>query len=454
MTAVAPPAFDGRIGVARRDVTPPPGIHQNTWGPAVARRSTGAHRPLTLTALAIRDGEDEPLVLIALDGSGWRTADDEWHVRSAAVDAAGGDGARVLLALSHTHSAPPLGREFEQPGAKLLPAYLDALRAAAGDATRDALAGGVDAQIEWRYGRCDVAAVRDLVHGGRRLVGYAPTEEADDTVLVGRVTAADGTSLATIVNYACHPTTLAWQNTISSPDYVGAMRETVEEHTRGAPCLFLLGAAGDHAPREQYVGDVAIPDRHGRALGHAVLATLETLPAPGHALELAPVVESGAPLAPWRPVRRSRSSRIEAGVAEVDLPLRALPTLAELAERWAGIDEHSLQERLRRAQRRFDVLGDRERVAYPVWTWRVGDALVVAHGGEAYSALQRELRRRHPGRAIVVANLTNWSAPFYLPPAELFDDPGAYAVWQSAFERGCLEALIEASDAAIARLLA
>lgn len=66
----------------------------------------------------------------------------------------------------------------------------------------------------------------------------------DDTVTVARVTTDDGTLLASIVNYACHPTTLAWDNTLISPDYIGAMREVVERDT-GAPCLFLQGACGE-----------------------------------------------------------------------------------------------------------------------------------------------------------------------------------------------------------------
>ena len=34
-----------------------------------------------------------------------------------------------------------------------------------------------------------------------------------------RVTDEAGQALATVVNYACHPTTLAWQNTLISPDF-------------------------------------------------------------------------------------------------------------------------------------------------------------------------------------------------------------------------------------------
>ena len=47
-----------------------------------------------------------------------------------------------------------------------------------------------------------------------------------------------------MVNYACHPTTLAWENTLISPDFPGAMREVVERAT-AAPCVFLQGASGD-----------------------------------------------------------------------------------------------------------------------------------------------------------------------------------------------------------------
>mgnify|MGYP006172841585 CR=1 FL=1 len=38
----------------------------------------------------------------------------------------------------------------------------------------------------------------------------------------------DGLTLGTIVNYACHPTTLAWENRDISPDYIGAMREVID----------------------------------------------------------------------------------------------------------------------------------------------------------------------------------------------------------------------------------
>src|SRR5690606_7871979 len=104
--------------------------------------------------------------------------------------------------------------------------------------------------------------------------------------------------IATIINYACHPTTLAWDNRLISPDYVGAMRETVEAYTH-APCLFLQGASGELAPAEQYTGNTGTADKHGRSLGYSVLAVLEAMPPPGTELSFVRIVESGAPLAVW-----------------------------------------------------------------------------------------------------------------------------------------------------------
>lgn len=43
------------LGVAQTDITPPVGISANPWGKSSSALSTGVHRPLTATAIAIRD---------------------------------------------------------------------------------------------------------------------------------------------------------------------------------------------------------------------------------------------------------------------------------------------------------------------------------------------------------------------------------------------------------------
>ncbi|WP_116952577.1 hypothetical protein [Jiangella endophytica] len=447
-------AFTGLAAVARRDVTPPPGIRARNWGPAVTDVAAGVHRPLTLTALALASGREAPLVLIAIDGTWWRRVVDERRVRAAVLDGLALPEDRLLVALSHTHAGPVLCADDDGlDGGALVPAYLDRLAAAAVDAGREAVAGLEPAVLEWAAGRCSLAADRELDLAGTAVVGANPAATADDTVLAGRLTAVPGGRvLGTVVNYACHPTTLAWQNRLISPDYVGAMRETVETAT-GAPCLFLQGASGELAPAEQYTGDVAVADRHGAALGHAVLSALAGLPPAGTALTLTEVVESGAPLAVWRPRPSASSPALAAHVSAAELPVRPLSTLAELEHEWAGIDPRSRDERLRRArQLREGYLDGGATVAHPVWAWRLGDALLVAHPGEAYSRLQRDLRARFPGRPVLVLNLTNGPGFVYLPTREAYRR-GAYQAWQTPLAAGALDLLTSHAGSVLAELL-
>ena len=446
------PGFAGAIGVARRDITPPAGIFFRIWGPATEDVSTGTHRPLTLTALALRaDGDRPPCVLIAADLGWWQDSADEWHIRGAVLDRLGLDPAHVLLHLSHTHAGPCTYRgDAHRPGGQLIQPYLDAVRDAAVAASEEAVAAAVPATLAWATGRSSVAGNRDLPEDGRYVVGYNPAVPADDTVLVGRVADERGTVLAILVNYACHPTTLAWQNTLVSPDFPGAMREVVEAAT-GAPCLFLQGASGDLAPREQYTGDTTVADRHGRSLGHAVLAALTEMPEPGTELSCLRIVESGAPLAVWGPgpselPRHARATRIDVPVA-----LKAdLPSLDELEAGWAEIDPLSRVERLRRARNLRESYGSGPDASHPLWVWRLGDVAVVAQPGELYSAFQQELRARFPGLAVVVLNIANAPGSVYLPPAGLYGED-IYPVWQTLLAQGSMERVLDAAAAELSK---
>ena len=453
----APPAgFSGIIGVSRRDITPPSGINARNWGAATCDLAQGVHRPLLATALTLQAAADQPpLVLIALDLGWWRDRDDEAIVRHGVLDALGLPEERLIMALSHTHAGPCISLlNADRPGGQLIRPYLEALRDACVQAIKEALSRATQAQLSWGLGRCTLASNRDLpdTRHARFLTGYNPDAVADDTLLVGRITTDDRRILATLVNYACHPTTLAWENTLISPDYVGAMREVIEAHTDSAPCLFLQGASGELAPREQYTGDVAVADRHGRALGWACLATLEAMPSPGMRLGFDAVVESGAPLAVWREVPWRAPNDLAAVQSSVALPLKPeLQSLAEIEAQLARTDDPVILERLRRRWGVRRIVGAGDAWAMPIYAWRIGDALLVAQPNEAYSWFQQELRRRFSPRALAVLNLSNGSCG-YLAPAALYAED-IYAVWQSPFAVGGLEALAKRATAVLGSLL-
>ncbi|MBI4580264.1 MAG: hypothetical protein HY718_11215 [Planctomycetes bacterium] len=290
-------------------------------------------------------------------------------------------------------------------------------------------------------------------HNPRVVCGYNPGNPADDTVLVGRITDdANGRIIGTIVNYACHATTLAWDNKLLSPDFVGATREVVERHTGGAPCAFLQGASGELSPREQYVGDIAIAEGNGRWLGYAALAALESMLPPRTALQYTGVVESGAPLATWGRVPHEPSTVIAAEMIQVPLPLKPWKTEAEIQQEAAACTDRVMAERLIRKLRVRQAVGMGSTCEQPAWIWRVGDALIVGHPNEAYSAFQMALRRRFEGRAVAVMNLVNGCVG-YLSPPELHD-LDIYQVWQCPFDRTALELLIDSCAQCMSALLA
>jgi hypothetical protein len=445
--------FRGRIGVAQADITPPVGIYARSWGAAKHDVAEGIHRPLQLTCVTFASESDpnNPLVLVGLDLMTWRTREDERSVRDAIFERVP-DESRVMFCLTHNHAAPSARRDdATKPGGHLIEPYFQLLRDAASGAFHKAHQHATSATLTWAYGQCDLATNRDLSEpGGKRVVcGFNPEVRADDMLLVGRITSNDGHVLTTIVNYACHPTTLAWENKLISPDYVGAMRELVQSHTH-APVLFLQGASGELAPAEQYTGDTSIADRHGRRLGHAVLSAMEAMPAPGKALTYAGVVESGAPLGVWKQMDAPVSTTLAARQVMVELPLKPMPSLAELEAQWQRESDPVLKERLWRKRAVRRTVGDGATTQMPLWIWRLGDSFLVGHPNEAYSLLQTSLREQLKPHAVAVMNLVNGSAG-YLPPADLYDRD-IYQVWQSPFARRSLETLIEAAKATIASL--
>lgn len=453
-----PSLFTGRIGVARVDITPPVGIYARNWGAAAHDVADSIHRPLSLTALTIRGHAGEsPLVLVDADLGFWTALDRFHRLRAQVLEELQLDSSRFIFAMTHTHASPHLCDVAEgMAGGDLLEEWLALLAPATVRVVREALAAEHDSTLDWNWGRCQLAATRDLPDptpgSSRRLCGYDPGVPADQTLLVGRVCDPSGRIRATLVNYACHPTTLAWSNHAISPDFIGAMRETMEAANPGSLAFFLQGTSGELAPRYQYVGDGAVPDRHGRQLGYAALATLEDMEPAGTRLAFDRVVESGAPLAVWTHQACEASTAVAASQSSVNLPLKPdLPTAEELDRQYRSCDDRALAERLRRKRNLRRVLGEGPSFAMPVWAWRIGNAVIVGCMAEAYSMAQTSLRAKFPDSHVVCMNLINGTIG-YLPPADRYG-LDLYQVWQSPFERGCLERYLETAARLIERLL-
>lgn len=435
------PAFRGKFGVARRDISPPPGIYSRNWGAAKTDIATSLHRPLTVTALIIQEeAGGDPLALIALDLGWWRSAEEETLLGNA-VMTCGIKPGHYMLALSHTHSGPVFCRgESEKPGGELIDSYLRHLEKQVSEATTEALQAVRPGLLEVATGKCGLAGNRDLPDPDkdRLIVGWNPDLPADDTLLVGRVSDEAGNCLATIANYACHPTILAWENTSISPDFIGAMREVVETET-AAPCLFLQAASGELSPRHQYVGDPKVADRAGRCLGHAVLGVNYEMLLPGDELAFEGSLESGASLAIWSVRQRPTiSNSIAVRDLAIEHPLKqGFPSVEELQEQIAACTDRVLGERLQRRLLHRKSLGDSTATRRVHHLWRVGDILLISIPDEAYSEMQMELRQTAGKSPVLLATVTNGSRGYLSPHHSYAAD--SYAAGQSPYAAGCFE---------------
>lgn len=492
-----------RIGVARCDITPPVGIYHRMWGAATHERSAGVHRPLTATALLMGSlkiisldhclfGETEmqliraTMAAVANENSSTTTsrlvrlADDP--ELEAALSARKDPFDHTLFTFTHTHGAGLMSLDRAYlPGGELIEPYLRDLGRKCARLLAEAAANRPEAHISYGYGRCSLATNRDFWDEERKqfVCGFNPSASADDTVLVGRITSDTGELLATFVNYACHPTTLAWENELISPDYIGAMREVIERETTTpgkspAPCIFLQGASAELGPREGFVGDVQVADRNGRQLGYAALAAMTDLTSlPASFVYQGPKV-SGATLGTWlqrtaSPKRVAEMSRTQLEERIIELPYRTdRPSRDEVAavlveqERQkqlalaagddaAARDAHALIERQTRMLRRIDEL-PQGNYPYKIHAWRLGDAIWLGVRGELYSRLQTELRRRFAPTPIIVITLVDGWGPSYVVPQETYGQ-GLYQESIAVLAPGAFEKIIEACDELIQELL-
>jgi Neutral/alkaline non-lysosomal ceramidase. len=434
--------FTGRFALGEADITPPVDIYARNWGAAAHDRAEGVHRPLMMQALVIGGQQaDDLLVLLTADLGWWKNQSDERYIRHALLKDTGLQPHQLLFCLSHTHAGPSICRDdADKPGGAHIAPYLEKIREVAVTLIRTCQQRMQPATLTWGYGTCDLATNRDLLQDGSYWVGFNPGKKADPTVLVGCIRDDSGKVLGTVVNYACHPTTLAHNNRLLSPDYVGAMRELVSTATE-APCLFLQGASGELAPREQYVADTGVADSHGRKLGYAVLAALESL-LPNHTrLALTGSLTSGAPLAIWEYEPDKAETALSGRIVNITVDLKELPSLRDIQAEWAHCPDRVLKDRLWRKLNTRRAVGDGQTSTLEVWVWKLGGAYIVAQANEAYSDFQTAIRAAFPGRAIGVVNIANGYVG-YLPPADAYDRD-QYAVWQTPYERGALEKLIK-----------
>lgn len=236
-----------RAGVAKVDITPTG--NEMLWGfENRTKPATGTLDPLYARVLVLEAGKTR-LALVTVDlGRSFGPASLQ-KLHDSAKNSSG--ISCLLLTASHTHSAPAIRDEYSQGP----PTWEKQALTKIDKAIEEASKGLQDVRIGTGTGSVYVAHNRLRVNPDgsvtwfERNLTHVPTSPVDPTVSVIRVDRADGTPLAVLVNYACHPVIFGSDNLRYSADFPAVMNSTVEHEIGGGVLSFFLQEApGDLNP--------------------------------------------------------------------------------------------------------------------------------------------------------------------------------------------------------------
>jgi len=385
---------DGReieVGAARVDITPEGPIRLSGYA-VRSSESKGIQQRIWAKALAIGSDAQGPSVLVTVDNLGIPDAVTE-EVAARLKRRAGLARERLALGSSHSHSAPCLTNVAPNLFGKPIPAdqqaridrytrdLIDKLEQVCLEALRNRRPG----TLEWGQGRVGFAMNRRTKGG-----------PVDQSLPVLRATGRDGSTVAIVVGYACHCTTLDPNDNLVSGDWAGDAQEAIEADHPGAVALVLIGCAGDANPEPRMAREAA--RRHGRAIadeaGRLLKGALKPLDTP--------------------PVGK---------LQRVDLPFDTLPTREELKALIAkgGFPGYNALTQLARLDRGEPL---QDHVDYVVQSWQFGDELAMVFlAGEVVVDYALRLKTEFDASRLWVVAYAN-DVPCYIPSERILREGG------------------------------
>lgn len=461
-----------QAGVSRADITPPVGIAHTNWGAQTHVRAAGTDLDLLATAVAIT-GPTQSVVLVDLDVILLREA-DAVAIQDRVSELTGVPTENVRISYTHTHSGPTTRRtSWAEEGEDMVSSYLDALPDRIAGIAWEALNNQQQVSLAIGTGSSTIAVNRRFKRpeDDRVIVGHNQDGPVDHDVSVLRFNRADGSPLATIVHYACHPITVGPDNELITPDYPGVVKRVVENNTEST-CLFLQGAAGNvgpiygTAPKNRSSRDEYRP--LGRRLGHEATRLFWELDSYGREESYVETLESGAPLAVYEYTDEEQQLPLQTGIKELDLPLRDLGSVSELEAKYeecqdelaelreAGGNESRVQELTMKSKRLYkDIqmekrIGTQSHMRLEAQVFGFGGKVaLVAIPGEPFIQIGQRIKQNSRFDFTVFSGYSNESvySPIYIPVADAYQD-GGYEVETSPFTPEAASVVVEeVSDA-------
>jgi hypothetical protein len=391
-----------QAGVAKVAITPREPLWMSGYG-SRDHPSEGAIHDLWAKALALQDPAGRKALIVTLDVCGIGP-DVSNAVRDAVKARHGLERDRIVIACSHTHSGPVVGRNLSamcrmnEEQARKVNEYTKALVASLDKTIAEAFSDMIPAVLFWGTGRADFAVNRrenkekDVPALRDALALKGPV---DHDVPVVRVMNDEGKTLAIVFGYACHCTVLSGYQFCG--DYAGFAQLAVEKAHPGSQAMFIAGCGADQNPLPRRTVELA--EKYGGELAVAVEDVLNT---PMHAVE----------------------GSLASAYEEIPLKFGTMPTKEELEAQAKSKDSTTAK----RAGLLLDQLKakgslDPAYPAYPVQAWRLGDLTWIFLGGEVVVDYSLRLKRNLGSSRTWVSSYCN-DVMAYIPSLRVLKEGG------------------------------
>lgn len=237
-----------KLGMAQVDITPRVGVELCGFGPFLYRHSIGVRDRLWARAMAVVTG-DSRVILVTCDLPGIAGVMTR-HVREIVSAHTGIAADAIMIACSHTHSAPSLGTYTGWGEAD--PVYTERLPFRIARACMDAFEKCENAWLAHAEVPCEgIGLNREYDEDAQPLErvlkdGWRPAKpELTDTTCHVVTAHAEDRLLGFMSYFGCHPVVCCRKNRYIHGDYCGVATNAVAADTPGAVGLFLQGANGD-----------------------------------------------------------------------------------------------------------------------------------------------------------------------------------------------------------------
>jgi hypothetical protein len=454
-------------GVSRVDISPVAGVAHAGWGAQTHQVSLGNDMPTLVTALVVTNNDVE-LAIVDVDILLFHPEQDQ-QIRRLISEKSGISYENIRLAYTHTHSGPITNHQWIKQGISLAEEWWDTIPGACAQAVVDAKYSIKLARVGFGRGSCNININRRPSRpNGELFTGRNWDGFVDHDVDVLGIDDIDGNPIATIVNYAMHPTVMAHDNQWVTPEFPGAMRAVVES-TVGGLCLFLQGASGNQGPIDGFTGDLRVYRKAGARLGAEASKVRLDIDPLNREEQLDHILASGADLGIYSDSPTGESDdTVAVGNVAVQLPSRdvgtlngaqadfdqCFNTLEQIRNQGASAKEvKGAVSAVKRANQRLNLVRGSEawthdgHIEVNVQSMRIGQTVLVSLPVEPFAELGNDVKKRSNAVNTIFSGFSN--GHFKYLPTDMAHEEGGYEARVCVFGPGSADLAVRASLQAI-----